>query len=117
MDWKPNGHTTPGLGIKPGLSGPQCRGNTTATLPALLSVPLIILLIVIFHGSSFSGNHQLHFWLLYGEKDFLKKWAMYYRAQVLSSAKRDFSAVQDLIASYEECSGHSKCFLPLFVFS
>ncbi len=32
LDWKPNGHTAPGLGIKPGLSGPQ-RGGSTAALP------------------------------------------------------------------------------------
>ncbi len=23
LDWKPNGHTAPGPGIEPGLSGPQ----------------------------------------------------------------------------------------------
>ena len=33
LDWKSNGHTAPGLGIEPGLSGPQRRGST-ATLPA-----------------------------------------------------------------------------------
>ncbi len=33
LDWKPNGHTMPGLGIEPGLSGPQHRGST-APLPA-----------------------------------------------------------------------------------
>ena len=29
LDWKSNGHTTPGPGIEPGLSGPQ-RGGSTA---------------------------------------------------------------------------------------
>ena len=33
LDWKPNGHTMPGPGIEPGLSGPQ-RGGSAATLPA-----------------------------------------------------------------------------------
>ncbi len=33
LDWKPNGHTVPGLGIEPRLSGPQ-RGGSTVTLPA-----------------------------------------------------------------------------------
>ena len=33
LDWKPNGHTAPGPGIEPGLSGPQ-HGGSTATLPA-----------------------------------------------------------------------------------
>ena len=33
MDWKPNGHKAQGLGIEPGLSGPQRRGST-ATLTA-----------------------------------------------------------------------------------
>ncbi len=29
LDWKPNGHTAPRLGIEPGLSGPQREGSTT----------------------------------------------------------------------------------------
>ena len=33
LDWKPNGHTAPGLGIEPRLSGLQHRGSTI-TLPA-----------------------------------------------------------------------------------
>ncbi len=33
LDWKPNGHTVPGPGIEPELSGPQHGGSTT-TLPA-----------------------------------------------------------------------------------
>ncbi len=33
MDWKPNGHKAQGLGIEPGLSGPQRRGSP-ATLTA-----------------------------------------------------------------------------------
>ena len=33
LDWKPNGHTAPGPGIEPGLSGPQ-RGGSNTTLPA-----------------------------------------------------------------------------------
>ena len=33
LDWKVCGHTTPGPGIEPGLSGPQC-GGSTVTLPA-----------------------------------------------------------------------------------
>ncbi len=33
LDWKPSGHTAPGPGIEPGLSGPQ-RGGSNATLPA-----------------------------------------------------------------------------------
>ncbi len=33
VDWKPNGHAAPGLGIEPGLSGSQ-RQESTTTLPA-----------------------------------------------------------------------------------
>ncbi len=33
LGWKSNGHTAPGPGIEPGLSGPQ-RGGRSATLPA-----------------------------------------------------------------------------------
>ncbi len=33
LDWKTNGHTAPGPGMEPGLSGPQ-RGGSTVTLPA-----------------------------------------------------------------------------------
>ncbi len=29
LDWKPNGHTALGLGIEPGLSGPQRGASTT----------------------------------------------------------------------------------------
>ncbi len=32
VDWKPNGHTSPGPGIEPGLSAPQHGGTTALTV-------------------------------------------------------------------------------------
>ena len=34
LDWKLNGHSVPGPGIEPRLSGPQCRASTATPPPS-----------------------------------------------------------------------------------
>ncbi len=72
LDWKPNGHTTPGLGIEPGLSGPR-RGGSTATLPAspdftmskrccycfCCCIPLLLLLMMLMLSSPLTKTSKV----------------------------------------------------------
>ena len=43
--------------------------------------------------------------------NFVKKWDTFYRPRVIALAKRDFPAVQQVIADFEESSGDGKSFL------